>query len=70
MQLRIFPRKHTEKASKMKARKIDMRILSEQDLMKTLEFRQAVLHLRNNGLNEKRAVELMIESFRKLFPHA
>lgn len=47
-----------------------MQILSEQDLMQTLEFRQAVLHLRNNGLNEKRAVELMVESFRKLFPHA
>lgn len=53
-----------------KARMIDMQNLTKQDLMQLIEFRQAVLNLRNNGLNENRAIELVREAFLRQFSRA
>lgn len=47
-----------------------MQNLTKQDLMQLIEFRQAVLPLRNNGLNENRAIELVREAFLREFSHA
>lgn len=47
-----------------------MQNLTKQDLMQLIEFRQAVLHLRNNGLNENRAIELVREAFLRQFSRA
>ena len=54
----------------MKAGMIDMQNITEQDLMQLIEFHQAVLHLRNNGLNEKRAMELVTEALLRQLCHA
>jgi hypothetical protein len=54
----------------MKAGMIDMQNITKQDLMQLIEFHQAVLHLRNNGLNEKRAMELVTEALLRQLCHA
>ncbi len=47
-----------------------MQNITKQDLMQLIEFHQAVLHLRNNGLNEKRAMELVTEALLRQLCHA
>ena len=54
----------------MKAGMIDMQNITKQDLMQLIEFHQAVLHLRNNGLNENRAMELVTEALLRQLCHA